>query len=141
LRYVIDASVAVRWFLENEQHPNADAVLHRLVRQPELFAVPELFAFEVFAVLQRLHPNKNVYEEGVLPLLSGGMLRYPMTEELAVLSDKYCQAGLTGYDATYAALAEMLESQWLTFDARAHALIQSRGISISLFDNVPELLS
>jgi len=55
--WVLDASVAVRWFLKNESHPNADAVLQRLIDCPEFFAVPELFCFEVYAVLCRLHPS------------------------------------------------------------------------------------
>ena len=41
--WVVDASVAVRWFLKDETHPNADKVLRRLIDHPELFAVPELF--------------------------------------------------------------------------------------------------
>ena len=49
MTWVLDASVAVRWFIEEEFHPNADKVLKKLVNQPELFAVPEIFAFEVFA--------------------------------------------------------------------------------------------
>ena len=57
MTWVLDASVAVKWFIEEEFHPNADKVLKKLVNQPELFAVPEIFAFEVYAVLQRVHPS------------------------------------------------------------------------------------
>ncbi len=31
--WVIDASVAVRWFLEQESHPHADLVLERMISQ------------------------------------------------------------------------------------------------------------
>jgi predicted nucleic acid-binding protein len=41
--WIVDASVAVHWFLKDESHPNADAVLQRLIDSPESFAVPELF--------------------------------------------------------------------------------------------------
>ena len=86
--WVVDASVAVRWFLSDESHPNAEAVLAQVVDQPGRFAVPELFAFEVYAVLQRLHPHGlQVFQEGVLPLLQGGMLRQPMTESLAAAAE------------------------------------------------------
>ena len=47
--WVLDASVAVRWFIEEEVHPHADEVLDKLIDEPERFAVPELFAFEVFS--------------------------------------------------------------------------------------------
>ncbi len=40
--------------------------------------------------------------------------------------------GLTGYDATYLALAEELDAVWLTFDAKAHTLVADEGRSIDL---------
>jgi hypothetical protein len=43
--WVIDASVAVRWLIEDESHPHADEVLEKAVQHPENFAVPELFEF------------------------------------------------------------------------------------------------
>jgi len=52
--WVIDASVALRWYLEDEAHDCADEVLKAIVEDPCRFTVPELFAFEVYAVLQRL---------------------------------------------------------------------------------------
>ena len=51
MMWVIDASVAVRWFLKDESHPNADAVLQSLIDHPERFAVLELLCFEVYTVL------------------------------------------------------------------------------------------
>jgi len=55
--WVLDASVALRWLIEDEAHVNADEVLRRIVAEPYQFAVPELFAFEVFSVLNRIHPQ------------------------------------------------------------------------------------
>ncbi|MCP4630694.1 MAG: type II toxin-antitoxin system VapC family toxin [bacterium] len=55
--WIIDASVAVRWLIEDENHPHADSVLENAVENPQNFAVPELFAFEVYSVLQRMHPT------------------------------------------------------------------------------------
>ena len=70
----------MRWLLREEYHPNADAVLERIVTEPDKFAMPELFSYEVFAVLCRTHPDPfAAYEEAILPILSGGALRYPMT--------------------------------------------------------------
>ena len=54
MRFVLDASVALRWVLEGEQHPNADLVLKQILESPEYFAIPELFGFEVLSVLARL---------------------------------------------------------------------------------------
>lgn len=82
--WVIEASVAVRWFLKTESHPNADAVLERLVQQADSFAVPELFAFEVHAVLCRVHPDgASVFEACRMPLLEGGIYSQPMRPALS----------------------------------------------------------
>ncbi|MBW2349004.1 MAG: type II toxin-antitoxin system VapC family toxin [Deltaproteobacteria bacterium] len=136
--WIIDASVAVRWFLEDEAHENADAVLRRLLEEPGRFAVPELFAFEVYAVLNRLHPNGAwAFGKGVIPLLQGGLLRQPMTSDLASVADQFVEKGLTGYDACYAALAIQLKGCWLTFDEKAHQKIAEEEVSCLLSDGMP----
>jgi predicted nucleic acid-binding protein len=66
--WVIDASVALRWFIQEDVHSNADHVLKKLIDRPESCAVLELFAFEVYAVLQRLHPFAlEVFRQGLIP--------------------------------------------------------------------------
>jgi predicted nucleic acid-binding protein len=137
--WVIDASVAIRWFLKDEAHSRADTVLRRLIDQPEYFAVPELFAFEVYAVLCRLHPlGDEVFLKGVIPLLYGGLFRQPMTETMAVRAARYVKRGLTGYDACYVALAEELSGIWITFDAQAHQRVAKVGISHDLTKGLPK---
>jgi len=136
--WVIDASVAVRWFIDEEAHAHADEVLEKVIDSPERFAVPELFAFEVFSVLQRIHPNGlEAFRKGIMPLLQGGILRQPMTEGLALIADRFVKLGLTGYDACYAALAKDLKGIWLTFDKQAHSLIQKEKISFFLDEKMP----
>ena len=81
--WVIDASVAVRWFLKNESHPHADSILSRVIDRPEDFAVPELFCFEVYSVLCRVHPTgHSVFVDGMVPILNSGIFRQPMTPSL-----------------------------------------------------------
>lgn len=136
--WILDSSVALRWFLKEEAHPNADRVLKGLMEQPESFAVPELFAFEVYSVLERLHPSGlEAFRQGVIPLLQGGLLRFPMTEQLAVSAHRFVRMGLTGYDACYVALAQDLKGIWLTFDQKAHLAIQKEKISFFLERNPP----
>jgi predicted nucleic acid-binding protein len=128
--WIIDASVAVRWLLENETHPHADDVLEKAVQYPQRFAVPELFAFEVYSVLQRMHPGGlQAFTEAIIPLLQGGILRQPMTRSLAVGAEPLVKLGLTGYDACYAALAKQMRGKWLTFDRKAHRNIEKLRIS------------
>ncbi len=137
--WIIDASVAVRWFLEDEAHDCADEVLKAVIEDPKNFAVPELFAFEVYAVLQRLHPNGlNAFRKGIIPILQGGLLRHPMTEDLAVKANRFVKKGLTGYDACYAALALDLKGRWLIFDKKAQKLIEKDKISCLLSEGLPK---
>lgn len=138
--WVLDASVAVRWLLKDQTHPHADAVLRRVVDQPADFAVPELFAFEVFAVLCRVHPKAaHAFDHGIIPLLQGGIFRQPMNEQLARDAEHYVRQGLTGYDACYAALAKELGGIWLTFDQKAHRLIAREHISHPLTTDLPKM--
>ena len=110
-----------------------------MISEPEKFAVPELFAFEVFSVLLRVYPNGlEVFRKGIIPLLQGGIFRQPMTESLAVKANRFVKLGLTGYDACYAALAHDLKGWWLTFDEKAHRLIQEDNISLLLFEELPK---
>jgi len=139
--WVVDASVAVRWFLEKETHPYADRILEGLLSQPERFAVPELFCFEVYAVLCRMHSRGHeVFVKGMIPILNSGILRYPMTESLAIQASLYVKKGLTGYDACYAALAKEVKGVWLTFDEKAHNIIIKERLSHNLTQTLPRRL-
>jgi predicted nucleic acid-binding protein len=137
--WVVDASVALRWFIKEESHAHADAILERIVSEPRRFAVPELFSFEVFAALHRLHPDASqVFEKAIVPLIHSGIFRQPMTRDLARQASHFILLGLTGYDACYAALARDLEGLWLTFDDKAHRLIKKEKVSCLLSEDLPE---
>ena len=124
--------------MKDESHPNADAVLRRLIDHPEFFAVPELFCFEVYAVLCRIHPSgRNAFVKGVIPILNSGILRQPMTRSLASQASRFVKKGLTGYDACYAALAREIKGTWLTFDRTAHENLVRERISHDLTRALP----
>lgn len=137
--WVLDASVAVRWLLKDEEDPYAEAVLQEVIQRPRLFAVPELFCYEVYAVLCRLHPSPlEAFTKGIGPILNGGILRSPMTDAIARDASGFVRMGLTGYDACYAALAMQLKGTWLTFDGKAHARVARKGVSHLLKKGLPE---
>lgn len=140
MRYVLDASVAVRWFVHDAPHPAAERILVAVVSHPGRFAVPELFGYELLSVLHRHHPRATrVMREGVDPVLRSGVLRYPLTPAIVNRAERYIARGMTGYDATYVALAEELDGLWLTFDSRAHAKISDLRRSIDLsFHDLPD---
>lgn len=136
MKYVIDPSVAIRWFLRDIFHPHADQVLKRLIQNPEQFAVPELFLYEMLALLYRHHPHAGeVFASDVDRLLRSGVLRYPMTEHIYGRARRFIAAGLTGFDAVYPALAEEIGGWWITFDSKAHRRIEEGHVSIDLAAN------
>ena len=128
MRFVVDASVCVRWYVENIAHPHADLVLKMSLSHPERIAVPELFSYEVLSVLHRVHREASrIYRNDVNQFLRSGVLRYPMTDHIFEKAGRFIDMGLTGYDACYVALAEELEGSWLTFDSKAFRVLADHG--------------
>lgn len=127
---IIDTSVAIKWFVREENQKEALEVLARLVESPHLFAVPELFYFELTNVFNRLIPHPNTGQLEVLnQILSLAIQRFVMTQELFTLTRDFQALGLSGYDAVYVALAKMVKGVWVTFDDRAYQKIKHLHLS------------
>ena len=129
---VLDASVAIKWFVANEAgHAEALRILDEVRDDPARFAVPELFFYEMLAVLARLLGNDAAALRGYLDALHDlGFERIGNGRELlARAADLACGYGLTGYDSIYAASAQLVGGCWLTADAKAHRKIQRLRIS------------
>lgn len=127
---IIDASVAIKWFVEEDGREKSLEILSRVIDKPENFCVPELFYFELAHVLNRVlgqlsDSQKHLYES----ILHLGMHRFPMSPELHLSICEFQAMGLSGYDAAYVAVAKQVSGTWLTFDAKAHKIIQSLGLS------------
>ena len=54
---VIDASVAIKWFINEGGHEKALSILEKVLVKPSDFAVPELFYFELSHTFNRLIPS------------------------------------------------------------------------------------
>ena len=129
---VLDASVAIKWFVKSETgRLEAIRILDEVRDAPERFAVPELFLNEMLAVLARLLADKPADLRGYLGALQDlGLQRVGNGRELlARAADLACGHDLTGYDAVYAAAAQLTGGCWLTADAKAHRKIQRLKIS------------
>jgi len=126
---VIDSSVAIKWFVEEEGRQAALDVLSRVIANPEEFYVPELFYFELAHVLNKMidqqAPQRALYEH----VLEFGINRMPMSSELFFVVSHFQTLGLSGYDASYVALAKAISGTWLTFDAKAHKKIEHLQLS------------
>lgn len=125
---VIDASVALKWFLIEDGSEAAADLLPAILGGQCIGLVPELFYHEVFAVMVRKHPDPAAWAgRGFAWLESLPLVRRPMDSVLTRIAERFCRMGLTGYDATYAALAEESGAPWLSFDQRAAAALGNPG--------------
>jgi len=106
---VLDASVAVKWFLHDELSPEARAVLDRVRDDGAL--VPALFRWEVQSVVVRAYRDGRLSEELMetaltslrdLPIAIEDPGRRLMFGGEAALSLRY---DVTPYDAAYLAVA------------------------------------
>ncbi len=130
---VIDASVALKWFLLEEGREHALRLLEELLSDPAGFAVPELFYFELAHVFHRSIPDPSPLQIELLQqVLVLGIQRFAMTPPLLNEIRALQCLGLSGYDAAYVGLAKLLEGQWVTFDRRAHERIAHLGLSEAL---------
>lgn len=118
---VVDASVVVRWFVDQEGHAQAAVWLERFIEDSSLLIAPDLLRFEVHGALARLTPKKDPawarrsfqrFERlGLRTVSTDGKLFSRALE----LSFKHA---IAGYDAVYLAHAEALDTAWLTADQR-----------------------
>lgn len=129
---ILDASVAIKWFVPDEAgYSEALQILDEVRDSPSHFAVPELFFNEMLAVLVRLIDGDGatlqIYLDAIQDL---GLERIGNGRGLLACAAKLaCEHGLAGYDAVYAASAQLTNGCWLTADIRAHRKIQRLEIS------------
>ena len=127
---IVDASVAIKWFVDEEGTTSSLKILEAILQQPELFAVPELFFFELNHVLNRIFPKFDSKQIELFEIVVDlGWSRFPFSSLMGEKARHFQGLGLSGYDASYAALASMLNGKWITFDKQAHIKIQSLKIS------------
>jgi predicted nucleic acid-binding protein len=128
---VVDASVAVEWFVESgPAFSGAVGVLERIRDDPGRFVVPELFFQEMHAVLCRKLASAVDVGAALRNLWRLGMRCLPWEPEVAELAAEVAfRFRISGYDATYLAAAQLTGGVWLTFDRKAHQRVASLGLS------------
>lgn len=128
---IIDASVAVKWFVAHERGREASLVVLERVRvNPRVFAVPELFLNEMLHVLTRQFDDVSRILSYMDALQNMGWRRLENGRECLHTAVELAKAHhLSGYDAIYAANAKLTDGIWLTADERAHKKIAMLSIS------------
>ena len=127
---IIDTSIAIRWFIEEEGREKALEVLAHILEKPLGFAVPELFFYELIHVFQKQIPRPNQTQKELFQtIFQFGWSRFPLASDMVPKIMEYQALGLSGYDSSYVALAYHLKGKWLTFDHKAHTKIRSLHLS------------
>jgi len=129
---VLDTSIAAKWFAPDGDA--GDAVAERLLRdvvaRPRRFVVPELFFYEMTAVLcRRMRQARDAYA-ALQRLARLGLRRIRLDDRLLRRAIHLAyDYKLSGYDACFAALAMDLGGVWLTLDGAAHRRLAALGVS------------
>ncbi len=128
-RLVVDASVAAKWFLEDEEGVLvAEELLSAAVAGASEMHAPELFVYEIASLLlsasrrrpPRLHAERGsafVRRAFTLPV----DLHAPSQDDCAEAFSMASRFSKSFYDMTYLQLAEKLDCKWCTADERAAA--------------------
>lgn len=131
MSFVLDASIAAAWFLPDEQHDAADRLMSDLSTTFGL--VPTLFWFEtrnLFLMAERrgrLRPGEALL---LMTQLRGLSLEDAGSGGDSLILDLASQYGLTGYDASYVALAKTQDLPLATADRKMADAASSEGITI-----------
>ncbi len=131
MSFVLDASIAASWFLPDEESEAAERLIGALGISPGL--VPSLFWFEarnLFVMAERrgrLKPGAALaatLKLRSLPLEEGGSGNDVSIVDIAL------RHALSGYDASYIALARSSNMPLATADRKMADAARSEGIAI-----------
>ena len=125
---VADASLALKWVLEEEHTTEALALRQRWQQSDEVLVAPTIFRPEVTNVLHRNIRRGSVLRSDGLQMLSELMMAVAIVEPVDLYERTLAIAGELGmgatYDALYVALAEAERCELWTADRKLVRLAQ-----------------
>jgi predicted nucleic acid-binding protein len=123
--FVVDASVAIKWFVDEPDSTEAVVLLRHSLSAPDLLA-PEC-ANILWKKVTRAELRLDEAEVIALALEGAAITLYPSRPYLASITRIACDLGRAAYDCFYLALAETLRQPLVTADLRlVHAVRASR---------------
>ncbi len=140
-RLVLDASVAIKWQLADEDHSDLAQELLRRYRVGEVSLIaPEHIHYEVFnalTVASRLRRPRLKQQEAVVATDEFLRLAIPTVTDDALLRAARTltyQYGCSFYDSLYLALAERLNRPLITADQKFFNLIAAHPLALLITD-------
>lgn len=119
--YVLDASVAVKWFVDEDASDKARLLRDSFVRGQSDLAAPDLLKYELANAL-RSHPIVAVDRSTLLKAMDAlekyQFLITPSRETWALAIELSYSTPISLYDGVYVGLSQMLKSPLVTADQK-----------------------
>ena len=132
MKCVVDASIAVKWYVPEIHSTEAERLLDRA---NELHA-PDLIVPEVGSIIWKKFRRGELTERQgrmiVAAFLDVPVLKYPTTSLLKPAFEGAVRTALTVYDWTYLALALSLDCQMVTADQKFYKTLRGGPLAASL---------
>jgi predicted nucleic acid-binding protein len=138
--FVVDASVAIKWFLPED---HSDAALRLLAQQHTLYA-PDLIFSEFSNVLwKRIRKNeisKSEADSTLESLLALPLQVQPSQSLIPLALEIACRVNRTVYDSLYLAAAIALPSLLVTADGKFYRALSKGPLSAQLLwvEDIPQ---
>lgn len=129
MNYVVDASIAVKWYVPEDDADAAERLLdaaHEL-HAPELI-VPE-FGNIIWKKIKRGEITEKQGQQIIKAFLSVPLLKYPHSPLLETAFDGATKTDQTVYDWMYLALAVALNYQMVTADEKFYQSLQKTTLA------------
>jgi predicted nucleic acid-binding protein len=132
MRFVLDASVTLRWCLKDQQSVASDAVLDQMPTA-EIY-VPAIWPLEVASVLSRELNKKTIPRDDILRFLQRlstfDITVAEATSDVTSIFKASREHKLTGYDASYLELAIALGLPLASEDGDMREAAQRAGVPL-----------
>ncbi len=130
-RVVVDASIAIKWYLDDEEHVDeARAVLAAYVANEIAFLAPDHIRYEVpNAILVAARRRRIELPTAKLAVSNFLVMRIATAGSYTLLNSAYDDAvryGCAFYDALYLALADQWDCSFVHADRRLHNTLAGR---------------
>jgi predicted nucleic acid-binding protein len=136
IRFVLDASFAISWVVEDERTPQGARLFDALKQEKAEAVVPALWADEVANVLLTLERSKKLTASNIL-MWCEVFLALPievkapsMQESMSEVRSLALSEGLTAYDARYLYLAMQEDLPLATHDRALTTAAQKLGVKL-----------
>ena len=131
--FVVDASIALTWCIDDESTDETDGILHRLLLEGGI--TPAHWPLEIANALRSAERSGRVDTEAI-SRAKAIVIELPVdvlpveTSTALGLIEPALQHGLTVYDAAYLGLAELRGLGLATLDERLAAACRSVGVPV-----------